>query len=89
MIHPDNEDTEIVTVQSHNNPVDAPGHRPQYWNSGDVFAAGSENIASILKGIVENPGSKLVVKACVQFPGWRNIVYGVNVTVREIYEPLF
>jgi len=88
VIHPDDEDTEIVTVQSHNHPVDAaPG--PQRWNSGDVFATGSENIASILQGIVETPGSKLVVKACARFPGWSNIVYGVHVTARDIYEPLF
>jgi hypothetical protein len=89
VIHPDDEDTEIVTVPSHDHPVEA-ARRPQHWNSGNVFAVGSENIARILQGIVENPGSKLVVKACAaRFLGPSGIVHGVHVTTREIYEPLF
>lgn len=88
MVHSDDEDKELLTLLSHSHPISTI-RQAQHWDSGAVFATGSEDMARVLQKIAENPGSKLVLRACAQLPGWENIVEVVRVTAREIYEPLF
>lgn len=76
---------EKLSCRSHTHPVNSTSSL-QTHTSGDQFAPGSESMDRLWKEA--EVGDVLIVRACAQFPGWRNEVESVNVKAWVSYEPM-